>query len=428
MQSDIETEEYMAIYIRKSVYDELFEKSFGHRDFSKLTKKQITDKNGHTRNVWVRIGDSLVKEKRKGTKADVVKLSRGSHIKFEYGGNTLTGKIITGGKDGYTVEGTGKVNGGIFRVPYKKIISMTHMKDSNKILNFLKDKKSVSKGWRGTDGYQPESCDTLEGLYKTIKAAQDEFNAFTDSIAKQYEALNPIVMKRTSLKSKDRIEEKLREDQKDIDYKANLKGEKPIPECYDEKTDTYHCRTIRDCDGHTICVNNLEEVANILYTLNSRKEVARLKNNFATPTPVGYSDINANIKLSNGAIVELQVNTTANMIAKERYGHALYEVYRSVESNPKYKKLADLMGEAQKNVYGLSNKYSEKGNYPVSEIPLGKDGNRNIFDANYKHEPYAAACRKQVNEAIPLFEQAKKDGVLNAKVVEHFEHLIEYIK
>ncbi len=46
MQGDIKKGgiKYMAIYIRKSVYDELFEKSFGHKDFAKLTKKQITDK------------------------------------------------------------------------------------------------------------------------------------------------------------------------------------------------------------------------------------------------------------------------------------------------------------------------------------------------------------------------------------------------
>lgn len=74
------------------------------------------------------------------------------------------------------------------------------------------------------------------------------------------------------------------------------------------------------------------------------------------------------------------------------------------------------------------NKKSVVQNATLFYCVNSKDGNRNIFDANYKHEPYAAACRKQVNEAIPLFEQAKKDGVLNAKAVEHFEHLIEYIK
>ena len=43
--------------IRKDVYDEMIEKGFGKRDYSKLTKKKITDKNGHTRTVYVRNGE-----------------------------------------------------------------------------------------------------------------------------------------------------------------------------------------------------------------------------------------------------------------------------------------------------------------------------------------------------------------------------------
>ena len=43
--------------IRKDVYDELIEKGYGKKDLSKLTKKKITDKNGHTRTVYVRNGE-----------------------------------------------------------------------------------------------------------------------------------------------------------------------------------------------------------------------------------------------------------------------------------------------------------------------------------------------------------------------------------
>ena len=44
-------------FIRKDVYEELLEKGFGKRDLSKLTKKKITDKNGHSRTVYVRNGE-----------------------------------------------------------------------------------------------------------------------------------------------------------------------------------------------------------------------------------------------------------------------------------------------------------------------------------------------------------------------------------
>lgn len=43
--------------IRKDVYEDLIEKGYGQRDLSKLTKKQITDKNGHKRTVYVRNGE-----------------------------------------------------------------------------------------------------------------------------------------------------------------------------------------------------------------------------------------------------------------------------------------------------------------------------------------------------------------------------------
>ena len=39
--------------IRKDVYNKLIEKGYGKRDFSKLTRKVITDKNGHRRTVFV---------------------------------------------------------------------------------------------------------------------------------------------------------------------------------------------------------------------------------------------------------------------------------------------------------------------------------------------------------------------------------------
>lgn len=416
----------MKVMFSKAVYAEM-EKAFGKKDLSKLRKEIITDKNGHRKTVYKKIdkpeegknkGAAAPKEEEKHSYAHTT----GDHIVFNNGGVDMTGEIVGVGRDGVTVKGTGKAKGQVFKVLHEDVKQVTKMINPNDAIRDLMDKENIKPDWRGTDGYQPESCDTIEGLLATIGAAREEFNGITDGIKSEFEALNPIVMKRATLKSVDRIKEKLREDQKDNDKKGK-------PEVvYEKDTDTYHCRTIRDCDGHTICLNSIADVANVLKHLDKQPYAARIKNNFAKPSPVGYSDINANIKLSNGAIVELQVNTTANMIAKELYGHALYEVYRSVESNPKYAKLAELMGNAQKDLYGLSNKYSKEGNFPTRDIPKGKDGNANIFDGEYKHAPYAAAIRSHVDKAIPLFEQAKAEGVLNDKTIEHFEHLIDYLK
>ena len=417
----------MKVMFKRKLYEEMI-KAFGKKDLSKLRKEIVTDKNGHKKTVYKKIdkqeegnGNGKAEPKSDGKKHSYAH-TIGDCIVFNHGGSDFTGQIIGIGKDGVTVKGTGNAKGQVFRVRHENVKQVTKMINPNDAIRGLMDANSVKPGWRNTDGMQPESCDTIEGLKSTIEAVRGEFSNFTDSVCQKFLALNPIVMKRQALKSEDRIKEKLREDAKS---ESNSDIAKQI---YDEKTDTYHCRTIRDCDGHTICLNSVEDVANILKHLDGRKEVARIKNNFGKPSPVGYSDINCNVKLSNGAIVELQVNTTANMVAKERYGHALYEVYRSVASNPKYAKLAEIMGEAQKDLYGLSNKYSKEGNFPTRDIPKGKDGNANIFDSEYKHAPYAAAIRSHVDKAMPLFEQAKREGVLTDKTIEHFEHLINYIK
>lgn len=270
---------------------------------------------------------------------------------------------------------------------------------------------------------QPESCDSIDGLYKTVEATRQEFNNFTDSIVEKYSDLNPLVMKRPKLKSEERIKEKLRADANDEKLKGN--NYKSI---YDDETGTYHCRTIRDCDGHTICMNSTKDVAKVLNDLDGREEVVRIKNNFAKPSELGYSDINMNVKLLNGAIVELQLNTTANLVAKERYGHALYEVYRSVSGNPKHKELEDKMANAQKNLYELSNKYSKDGTFPTNNIPKSKSGSANIYDSSYKHEPYASSIRKQIKEATPYFRKALLDGVLSSATVAHFDNLVKYIE
>ena len=425
----------MRVMFSKALYAEM-EKAFGKKDLTKLRREVITDKNGHRKTVYKKID----KPESHGGKTNAAQgeekthsyaHTRGDRIVFEHGGRNLTGQIMDIGRNGVTVRGTDKARGQMFHVRHENVRHVTKMINPNDAIRGLMDANSVKPGWRNTDGMQPKSCDTIGGLYETVEAVREDFNKFTDSVVNEFAALNPIVMRRSSLKNEKRIKEKLREDESAYKKECEKHGADYKPQGYDAKTDTYHCRTIRDCDGHTICLNSIEEVANVLKHLDGRKEVARIKNNFkkpTTPDSVGYSDINCNVKLPNGAIVELQVNTTANMVAKERYGHALYEVWRSVRNNPKYKMLADLMVTAQKNVYGLSNKYSTDGTFPTDDIPRGKDGNINIFDGEYKHAPYAAAIRESVNSAIPLYNQAKADGVLNEDTIEHFEHLIGYIR
>lgn len=348
--------------------------------------------------------------------AGVAAVARGDTVQFKSGDKVFEGVVADKGKMGVTINGTGEAKGIQYHVAYADVKKVEKPVNKNDKIRFLMDENSIKTGWRGTNGMQPESCDTIDGLLNTIGAVRGEFSDITEGVVKQFASLKPKLLKRKTLKSIDRIKEKLREDQKDNDEK----GKNEI--LYDKASDTYHCRTIRDCDGHTLCMKSIDDVEKLLQHFDKQPYVARVKNNFAKPSDVGYSDINMNIKLSNGAIVELQLNTTANMVAKERYGHALYEVFRAIESNPKYKQLADIMGNAQKKLYKMSNEYSVKGNYP-NDVPGG-----NIYDENYKHEPYANAIRDYVNQALPMFKEAAANGAFNTDTVKHFQHLVDYIK
>ena len=187
----------MKVMFSKAVYAEM-EKAFGKKDLSKLRKEIITDKNGHRKTVYKKIdkpeegknkGAAAPKEEEKHSYAHTT----GDHIVFNNGGVDMTGEIVGVGRDGVTVKGTGNAKGQTFRVKHEDVKQVTKMINPNDAIRGLMDANSVKAGWRGTDGMQPDSCDTIKGLYKTIEAARGEFNDFTDSVAKEFAALNPII-------------------------------------------------------------------------------------------------------------------------------------------------------------------------------------------------------------------------------------------
>lgn len=319
------------------------------------------------------------------------------------------------GKDGVTVtDERGNKNVHVPHGNVKRVLSKVNEKDE---IRKLYDKERIKGGWRnGDDGLQPQSCDTFDGMWNAAKEAMSDFAKYSEGVREKFKDISPILLKRQTLKGQERAKEKLREDAREKLKKAREAGVVGfVPDEYNETTGVYHCRTLRDVDGHTFCCKNIADVAKMLEYFNADKNIVRIKNNFANPSSAGYSDINMNIRLPNGTIAEIQLNTTANVVAKENYGHALYEVWRSVNTNPKYKSLADSMGEAQKKLYGLSNELSKSGNFP-SEItnPLG---------ATYK--PYGEAIRMDVRKALPGIQLAYNAGDIDQKTYNHFQNLLK---
>jgi hypothetical protein len=171
------------------------------------------------------------------------------------------------------------------------------------------------------------------------------------------------------------------------------------------------------------------DVGKMLAAFNKDKNVIRVKNNFAKPNDLGYSDINMNIRLPNGTIAEIQLNTTANLVAKERYGHSLYEVHRSLKDKEGYKDLVGIMEDAQRALYGLSNRDSRRGTYKPSEavseaIRNGDTGA--IFKE--EHKEYADVIKPFVKRAIPMFKRAEESGDIDPKVAGHFRDLVKRLK
>lgn len=405
----------MKITFRKSTL-EAIEKAFGKKNLSKLHKEVVTNKNGKRTTVWKKNGETDEKkqkqkqgEEQQETNSFAGSVAEGDKITFTNKGVEVKDATVIGkGKDGVTADAKGIR----YTLPWSDIKSVDKKSNDEDAIRNLMDKQSIKQGWRdGTNGLQPESCDTINGLLKSVQEVREEFSHKSENILEQFRELNPKLFKRPSLKDPVRMKEKLREDSKSEPNKEIAN------KIYDKKTDTYHARTLRDVDGHTFVVNNLGDVAKLLKHFDKQKDVIRIKNNFANPSSVGYSDINMNIRLSNGTIAEIQLNTIPNIVAKEKYGHALYEVYRSIKSNLEYKELANIMAEGQKKLYGMANELSKNGKFP--DI-----GSKNpLFEVEYK--PYGDAINPFVQQAKPLFEKAKKAGVLNEKTIKHFEHLLK---
>lgn len=108
--------------------EEIIEKAFGHKDLSKLTKKQITDKNGHRRNVYVKNGEepkqnisgkTYIEDIKKRKRVAQIKAmtQRGDTILFEKDKQLKDGMVVAKGDDGVTA----RKEAFAYQVPYEDI-------------------------------------------------------------------------------------------------------------------------------------------------------------------------------------------------------------------------------------------------------------------------------------------------------------------
>jgi hypothetical protein len=417
----------MKIEIRVKNYDDFNDqsaelmKSLGHKYIKRVPKKtgkgyDYYYSDGHGGLVVGNAPKAGAKPKHYGSmgkKQLPATVINGDKVSFNTGNGTVFGMVTGTSPDKITVKGKDGKTYTVARNSVKKVVAKVNKDDE---IRNLYDTAHIKGGWRNGEknGLQPESCDTWEGMTKAAAEGMAAFSKYDEAIAEKFADIGAKLYKRTTLKKQKRAFEKLRDDETD-NRKKKIEPYQVVDD-RDDKNPIYHCRTLRDVDGHTFCCKNIKDVSKMLAYFNAQtKDIIRIKNNFAKPSPVGYSDINMNIRLPNGTVAEIQLNTTANMVAKENYGHALYEVYRSISSNPKYKNLAEKLSSAQKKLYGMSNELSKNGNFP-DMVPFG---------ATYK--PYGEAIRMDVRAALGDIQMAYQEKAINDETFEHVQELLKRI-
>ena len=176
---------------------------------------------------------------------------------------------------------------------------------------------------KNIDSKPVQPSNNLDEIYNLVEEARSEFNAWAQALVDKYGGK---LVSRKELKAKDRAARKI----------TALEG----------------AETILDIDGKTLVLDDLDTVYRVMKDLVSRDEIVRAKDRYTNPPPVRYRDMLLNVRMSNGAVVELQLNTPQMLDAKEKYGgHILYEIDDQVKAGHKAGKVTDtVFDEVSKRV------------------------------------------------------------------------------
>lgn len=342
---------------------------------SKLVKKEVTvNRAGRTfrQMRWVRPDEAPasqkqaapVEQKKLQASAPVEntrqKVKKNDPVSFKADGNTIQGKVIDDShKEGVVVE---TADGKKFNVRWQDMVDKKEGNGGGG--NFLDGNVQAQVAWMLDSSRSDNSkkidkkllvqpSGNLDELYRLAEEGRAEFKQFMEQAKEALGAKT--LLSRPVLKSKERILEKMKED-----------GAQDASQIY-------------DIDGHTLIFDDLGGVARGLKYFMGQGAAIRIKNNYANASPAGYRDININIKLPNGMISEIQINTEAMMEAKEGVGHVFYEVMRealgALPPPPPPPGYAEVL-EAQKAFYNFAWEVSqgqrEEANLKASLLSIAR--------------------------------------------------------
>jgi hypothetical protein len=179
--------------------------------------------------------------------------------------------------------------------------------EENKRLN--EERSSLNKNTARGDPKPTQPSNDLDEIYRLVEESRAEFDAYAEALRDKY---GGEIISRKELKARDRASRKITEDEG--------------PEY------------ILDINGKTLVLDDIGAIIAVMEDLRGRDEVVRMKDRYKNPAPGNYRDTLTNIRMSNGAIVELQLNTRQMLAAKEEYGgHILYEVQEQINKAIKTK-------------------------------------------------------------------------------------------
>ncbi|MDR1895119.1 MAG: hypothetical protein LBQ61_10615, partial [Spirochaetales bacterium] len=174
--------------------------------------------------------------------------------------------------------------------------------EANRKLNEERPLLDKNNGRGAPKPKQPSN--DLDEVYRLVEESRTEFDAYVEALRDQY---GGEIISRKELKARDRAERKITEDEG--------------PE------------NILDINGKTLVLDDIGAIIAVMEYLHGRDEVVRMKDRYKRPGPGNYRDTLINVRMSNGAIVELQLNTQQMLAAKEEMGgHLLYEIRDQVQA------------------------------------------------------------------------------------------------
>lgn len=147
---------------------------------------------------------------------------------------------------------------------------------------------------------------------------------------------------------------------------------------------------LTDIARTAIICESFQDVREAVRRLGAEAELLRVKDRFAQPSAMGYRDFTANLRMSNGHIVELKIHLRPLFEADREEGHFCYEQVRSLDSSAQDRPLTEAERETRQGWVEMSRRL-----FDSVAARAGVGHNPGVFDDAAAAEARAATARER---------------------------------